>query len=419
MSFTQHSKFKVDEKFGKELTILFFFWPLLSFIIAMRNFGNKNARKIVIAFFSFFGFTMNFARESMDGFFHAQKFAEATRLSNDAFSKLIVNFILRQGNSQELDIYTTVVNFVMSRFTDSFHYVFLLHAFVFSYFSVKTFGIIYDEFEGKISKNAMVFFVLIFFLLPVNIVHGIRFPIGSWMFIYGAYQLIRTGSKKHLLFCLLACFVHFSFILPLILTIAYSFLGNKNYIYISLLLASILFPSLFYSYLGSLDKADVGEGVEDKISGYSREDYIKMRNTNLENRNWYAKFRIPILQYAFYSVLLLITVVKKNYYKQDQVQQNLFSFLILFLAFVNFGFAFDSLGRRFLLVWFVFAAIFIFRFFQLNDFKYYSFYTKIFIFPILLWIFVQLRVALDVMTYMFLIGNPVTAAFIEMDAILK
>ena len=419
MSLVKDRKITVSEKSGKEIIILFFVWPLLSFVLALKNFGDKNNRKIIIAFFSFFGFTMNFARESMDGFSHAENFRKTARMSYDSFSDILKSFVLQQSTSGQLDIYTTLVNFFVSRFTDSFHYVFLFHAFIFSYFSVKTFGIIYDEFEGKISKNATVFFVLIFFLLPISIVHGIRFPIASWIYIYGAYQLLRTGSKKYLLFCLLACLAHFSFVLVFALTAAYAYLGNRNYIYSALLLSSILFPTLLYSYFGSFDKADVGQGIQDKIAGYSREDYIKMRNANLEGRNWYARLRIPILQYTFYVILFVIAFVKRNYYKQDQVQQNLASFLILFLSFVNFGFAFDSLGRRFLLIWFVFASIYIFRFFQLNNYKFYSTYTIVFAFPILLWILVQLRVALDLMTYMFILGNPLIAIFIEMDAILK
>lgn len=419
MNSINQNSIKTGQNFGRELYLLFFVWPLLSFIVALKNFGDKHSRNIVVAFFSFFGFTLNFARESMDGFSHARRFRKAAQIDYDNFSQIVTNFILQKDSNGELDIYTTIVNFIVSRFTDSFHYVFLVHAFIFSYFSVKVFGIIYDEFDGKINKNAMVFFVLIFFLLPVSIVHGIRFPIASWIYIYGAYQLIRTENKKYLVFCLLACLVHFSFLLGLALVAAYSFIGNRNYIYLSLLALSFVAPSLLFNYFGTLDKADVGEGFEDKIAGYSREDYIKMRNANLEGRNWYSRLRIPVLQYTFYLVLVFMAFVNRQYHKQDKVQQNLLSFLILLLAFVNFGFAFDSLGRRFLLIWFVFAAIYIFRFFQLNFYKQYSAYTLIFIFPILLWIVVQLRVALDLMTYMFLIGNPLASIFIEMETILK
>lgn len=412
-------KANVNKSHGLEFAVLFFIWPLFSFFLALQNFGNKQSRKIIIAFFSFFGFTMNFGREGLDGYTHAQHFMKSVDLTLADFFNSILNYISRKPGSSDLDIYTTVINFLVSRITDSYHIVFLVHALIFSYFSVKVFAILFDEFNGKLNKNSFIFFVFLFFIFPVSIVHGIRFPIASWIYIYGAYQLLRTENRKYLLYCLSATFVHFSFILGFALILAYYLLGNRNYIYVSILILSFIVPGLFYGYLTSFNVAQIGDGLSDKVEAYSRESYIKDRNESLQTRNWYVRIRIPLLQYVTMGILFIIGYLKKSNYYQDKTQKNLMSFIILLLAFINFGSSFDSLGRRFLIIWLVFAIIYVYRFFQINKFQHYSIYTILYIFPIVLWIFVQTRAALDVMTYMWLIGNPITAFFVEMEAIIK
>ncbi len=408
-----------ERKRKKGLLAVFFVWPLLSAIMAFRDFGNRTSRKTIIAFFSFFGFTMGFAREGMDGYTHARKFEAFIKMDAGQFKLIIMNFILRRNNAEELDIYTTIINFLVSRFTHSYHWVFLLHALIFSVFSVKFFGFVYDEFAGKMNKNSRIFFILAFFIMPVTIVHGIRFPVAAWIYVFGVYRYLSTEKKTYIWYCALACFVHFSFALALGLILIYVALGNRNYIYLGLIALSLLAPNLMYTYLSSFDTSNIGDNLQDKLEAYSNKDYIVNRNESLESRNWYARLRIPIMQYTMIAVVLFIGFFRKHYYNQDKIQQNLFSFMLLLLAFVNFGFAFDSLGRRFLLIWILLAAIYLYRFYQQNNFAYFKSYTVILAFPTLLWIFVQTRVALDVVTPMWFIGNPVTSLFIEMDVFSK
>lgn len=407
-----------QSKLAGELRLLFLFWPFLSFIIALRNFGDRQARKVVIAFFAFFGFTLNLTRESMDGFKHAKQFAEFNKMDYDAFSTVVYNYFTKLGGSDTLDIYTLVVNFLISRFTDSYHFVFLFHALLYAVFSVKLFGFLYDEFEEGLNKNSRLFFVLLFFLLPINNVHGVRFPIATVLYVYGTYQYLRTEDRKHLIWCGGAVLVHFSFVLAFALNAAFSLLGNRNKIYLAILGLSYVAPGLFASYLTSF-QTGIGEGVEEKIAGYTRDEYIKARNAAIEGRNWYAKYRIPLLQYTLYAVIFVINFVQKRRFEHDRLQENLLSFMILLLAFVNFGMSIDSLGNRFLIIWFVFAAIFLFRFFQLNYSPTFDKFTIVLAFPVVLWMVVQTRVAFYITSYMWFIGNPITAYFIEMKPILN
>ena len=405
-------------KYGKSLFLIFLIWPFLSFVMALQDFGNKYARAILIAFFGFFGYTLSLSREGLDGYKHARIFEEFKFMQFPEFWETIKGFFLRTG-SNETDLYLFVTNFLISRFTSSVHVVFMFHSLVYGFFLVAIAGVLFNEFAGRLNKNSWIFFVLLFFVLPISNIHGIRFPLAMVIYVYYAYKFIATKNNKYLLLCTLTPLVHFSFAIAVLVLYVYRLLGNSNYIYLGLLALSFVAPGLMVGYLGSFASDNVSGNVARKISGYTNEDYIKARNGAIEGRNWYAQYRIPILQYAFYIVLAMIGYWGKKRYEFDKVQKNLLSFNLLFLAFVNFGFAMDSLGRRFLLLWFSFACIYMYRFFQLNKFANYSRYTLIMAFPIVLWVVVQLRVAFDITTYMWFMGNPISAYFVKMESILN
>jgi hypothetical protein len=407
------------ERSSKGLFLIFLVWPFLAGVIAIQNFAIKSNRKILLFLFTYFGYVINFGRESMDGFTHKEKFERFSKLDTSLFLKLINGIVLRESQTGDLDLYSVLVNFLVSRFTDSFQVMFMVHSFVFAYFMLKVIEVVFDDLGMVKSFNAKVFLVLLWFLIPINNVQAIRFPIASWIYIYGALMYLKTENKKFIFYCFLSCLVHFSFFLATALIIIYSFLGNRNLLYLSILGLSFVAPNLLYSFLSSFDSSQVGEGVQDKIQGYSREEYIKMRNQNLENRNWYSRLRIPLLQYGFYFALFYNGFIQRFNLKTDKLQRNLLSFMILFLSFIQFGFAFDSLGRRFLIVWFVFAAIYFIRCYCLNVFSEIKLPTIVLMFPIAVWIFVQIRVSLDVTTWMFYLGNPIVASFLEFETILK
>lgn len=385
----------------------------------MRNFGLKNSRRILLFVFTYFGYAINFGRESMDGATHRNTFIAYSKIDTDTFVKLVNLIFLRQSENGELDFYLIVTNFIVSRVTDSYQVFFMLHAFVFAFFMLKVMALIFDEFSHVFDNNAKFLFVLLWFILPINNVQAIRFPIATWIFVYGGYQYIRTENRRMLWYCVLACLVHFSFLFATLIIAAYSLLGNRNLLYFGLLLTSIIFPNFLLSFLSGFNTKQLGEGVAHKVNAYSNEDYIKYRNENIESRNWYSRLRIPMLQYTLNFAVFKLGYLDRFSMFKDRTQQNLFSFLILFLAMVQFGFSVDSLGRRFIIVWFIFALIFLIRSCCLNPIKSYRNVIFILVFPALVWILVQIRVSLDVTTLMFYLGNPITSFFVKLETILK
>lgn len=384
--------------------LLFLLWPFLSFFYAVKYFRYTQSRIIVILFFCFFGLTISLKSEGIDGYRQAQRFIRSSELNFAGFVDKIIR-TLSQQSENDLDIYTDTVNFLFSIITDNPQFVFAFHALIFGIFSISVFAALQDEFGGSMDKRALIFFVLILFINPINNIHAIRFPIASWVFIFGAYRFLRFERRVDLVWCLLAALIHFSFLAAFAVVVIYSFLGNRLYLYLGILLVSYIAPSVLNQYLIGFDSVPISEGIRSKITDYSREEYVTARNSAIESRNWYVRLRIPILHYTFIAGFFYTLFLAKRGVVRDKIQENLICFSILFLAFVNFGFEFDSLGRRFLLVWIVFASIYMYRYYQLNREIFMIKVPLLFIFPVGLWIIVQVRIFFETMNVMWIFGN--------------
>jgi hypothetical protein len=406
---------KEQNKSRGVLSFLFLVWPFFSFILAIRNFRVKSYRIFIVLFFAFYGFTLSLSHEGSDGYRHAQDFRAATAMTWEDYTQSITEAITRTSR-QQLDIYTATVDFFFSRFTDSAQIVFFFHGLLFAFLAIKIYGWIYDEqLSGINNNNALLYFVLILFINTINKLPFIRFPIASWIYIAGLYQYLKTEKRKYLLWCALSIPVHFSFVFAVGISIIFTVFKRNYILYSILLLTSYLVPNLLHNYLLAIDPTLLGEGLDKKIQGYGNQDYISSRSGELETSNWYRRFRVDILKWSLYISFLGVKI--SMFRQMDIFQKNILSFLILFLAFVNFGYEFDSLGRRFVYIWMFFAAIFFFRYYQkfFAGTKRLSWVPILAVPGILFAIVMEFRQGFEAMSFFWVIGNFFTASFIEID----
>jgi hypothetical protein len=396
------------------LGILFFFWPFVSFVVAARSFNVKSHRIFVVLFFAFYGYTMALTNTGSDGYRHSQDFIAAGTKTPEDYVKDISSIIT--GTSKgDVDLYITTVDFIMSRFTSSPQLVFLFHGFLFAFLAVRVYSWLYDETGAPVRGNALVYFVLILTLNSIHKLPLVRFPIAQWMFVFGMYQYLKTEKWKHLAWCFGAVLVHFSFIFGLVTAMVFVVFKRNNLLYAGLVVLSYIFPDLLHNYLIALDPTLVGEGIGGRIEGYSDQEYIDTRTEGSENTNWYKRIRNDVLKYAVYGSFLGID--RNILGKMDRFQKNLFSYLILLLAFVNFGSTFDSLGYRFNFVWLLFASMFLFRYYQINypGSRKLNMIPRLVIPAVMFTFIMELRQAMESMSLFWIIGNPITATLIPIE----
>ena len=123
-------------------------------------------------------------------------------------------------------------------------------------------------------------------------------------------------------------------------------------------IASFIFPGAF---LPLFTRFTIGGSVQDRIAGYTNLDYMTGVQESMEQVRSFVNLRYDLVFYYLIITVFFIKFIANNQV-HEKPQKNLFSFILLFLAFVNFGYGIPSFGGRFRIVFLLFAVTYIFLF---------------------------------------------------------
>jgi len=211
----------------------------------------------------------------------------------------------------------------------------------------------------------------------------------AWIFFFGAYHVVLYHDSKYLLVAMLSVLVHWSFISANAILLLYFFVGNRNMIYIPLAALSFVLPHLITPVLQSIS-GSLGGGIQSRFENYSNEDFIRSVQESREQVAWFMQIAKDVLFY--YLILASLTVqMKYRSLMKEKSERNLFSFILLFLAFVNFGMSIPSFGGRFQILFFLFATLYIFLCFVKLPGNKISLLVLIGLFPMVLFAAINLR----------------------------
>lgn len=176
-------------------------------------------------------------------------------------------------------------------------------------------------------------------------------------FFYGAYYVIIHRDPRYLLITMASCLVHFSFLSANLILFIYYFAGNRNFIYLPLAITSFVLPQLIAPYLKLLSLR-LGGGLQARVEMYTNEYYVSTVHQEFEQTAWFMQIGNILI---FYYLLFAIVTIKLRYGSiiTDKAEKNLFSFLLLFLSFVNFGKSIPALGSRFQILFLLFATAYV------------------------------------------------------------
>jgi len=372
----------------KQYLLLFILWPFLAFLAALKNYRDREARKVVYFFLIYYGLTFVIANPYVDAARYAMTLRENANLPFSDIFKIIGGIY---ATDTSIDIIEPLISFIVSRFT-SFHGVlFAVYAAIFGYFFLKSVNLLYHKQADKPSINSYIFLIFFIFLLPITNINGFRMWTAAWIFFYGAYHVILNRDKKYLLVALSASFVHFSFISANAILLIYFLAGNRNLIYIPLAIISFVSPYLA-SPIFNLAATRLGGAFQSRYEGYSSDNYIEAIQASSQQASWFIKIGNDMLGYYLIVAIIIIQILilrKKD--TQEKGVRNLFSFLFLFLAFVNFAKVIPSFGIRFQIVFFMFGTLYLFlQILKLGTGRIH-FITLLGLFPMLLYMAVTFR----------------------------
>jgi len=383
--------------------LILLIWPFGMLLLAMRNFGSKQYRFFIMLFFAFYGFTFIIKNPGVDSFRHKEQFEEVAKQPISELYTILNDFIYLRG--EDLDVYAPLANFIVSRFTDNSAYVFALHALVFGFFYLKCIAFLYDEFKGKINQNSMLFLIMFITLFSIHQINAVRYYTAMWIWIYGALMLLSTKNLKYITYCLVASLVHFGITPATAVLLIFYFLGPRNNIYIPLVFISFIignfFPLDVFVKLGS----SINATAERRAESYTNLDIQAERTEGIRQTAWFIQLRGGVLHNYLLFALAYVRYKGKEF-KWDIKQEYLFSFLMLYLSFVNLVINVASLGGRMQFIFWIMTAYFFYRFFQLNSTKEMKFIAIAGVFPILLWAAVEFRINTEFTNVLAVVGNP-------------
>lgn len=325
--------------------ILFFISPVLGFIYSLLSMKRKSS--YVIFFLTAIVFGMSFTvpsginlENSLDGAAYIERFEYFHYLD---FSDYLDGFTKYFSFEGIKDYYFDTVAFFVSRITDNYHVMFMVFAVIFAYFALKSFKFLTTE---KNFRTSLACFILAYFFMINQIfnINGMRFWTAAWLAVYSILQIFVNGNKKYFLLALITPFFHGSYwIFVAVLLIGY-FLRKFNKLWVVLFFTSFFVSAVSIDFIQMF--TDILPPVfTEMIESYTNLDYIEFRKQAIEESNYAKIFNLLVTVYL--NIMVWLFIKNSKLISDNPKTGNLYSFLLVWMTFVNFTMPIPSLGARF------------------------------------------------------------------------
>lgn len=390
--------------------VLYALSPLLSLFFAFKNIRCTWSKNLIWLFTIFYGFTFYIASDSgSDAVRYKDTLLEMSR-SDLTLESLLGLFY--SGDSQYIDIAQPLVTFIVARFTDNYQILFAVFGFFYGYLYSRNIWFLIDRANVKINRGGIVLLVVFSLIVSIASMNGLRFWMATHLFFFGMMPLIVEKKKSGLWIAASAILVHFSFLLPFALLLAYLMAGDKLKLYFAIFVFSFFISELNPASLQSASSY-LPQALQDKSSTYLNEEYVQGRGHEKSNRSWFILFSSKAIAYAVVGFAILVFIRRKRYLEKASLY-SLFSVGILFYGVFNILNNLPSLGRflslsQMLLISVFFWVIIMYPGKALNRILFLCM-PGFMVFVVL-----EIRIMLGYSSYLLLVGNPVLACFLHPD----
>lgn len=390
--------------------MLFLLWPLLALVSAFKNYRSSWAKNMLWAFVAFYGFAFAIGAENEGAdivryvekyqYLHGQQMTVGKA----------VEYFIESGN---IDVVSTFISIVLSRFTDSQSILTLVYGIIFGYFFSRNMWFVLKNLKGSIGFTTVLLFICFFLVIPIWNMNGFRMWTAAHIFIYGLLPYLFEGKKNGILIASLSILVHYSFLLPVSILYLYIFAGNRLLIYFVFYCATFFISEVNLSVFNEVIEGYAPEIIQERTAGYRNEQYVEdHREGEIAGQNWYIAWYDRAIRWSIMGFLVVLFFTAKNFFTQNKNWLNLFCFTLLFYGVAN---VFSSLpsGGRFLAIANLSALALITLYVQNNE---HEKLMKRFIIAatpaLLLFIIVSVRMGLYSISATAILGNPVIAVFL-------
>lgn len=316
--------------------------PLLGAISGFVNIRNRDSLYYIFGWFLVFGMGLSDLNDLADSYRYIQDFRLACTMDYHQYISMVKEFFTY--DTEIKDLYVISTNFIVSRFTDNYHYLFLLYAFVFGFFYIKSLELLLRY----PIKNDWVFYSLLFifcFSNPIFNINGVRFWTAAWVCVYSTLSFILDNKYWKLLLLLIAPLIHISSIIWVLLIIIFLLTRKVQEVWVVLFIISSFISAVSYLDILSDNTNNLPPIIQAMIQSYTESDRAQEIMEDGQSP-LYATILLNLPGY-FRLILSYILIFNLRSITKEKESSNLFSAYLIVGSFVNFTASIPSVGVRF------------------------------------------------------------------------
>jgi len=320
---------------------LFLFSPFFSLVYSIRRINTLSSFLVFFLFAVLFGlaFTVEDFRDAamIDAVSYRIAF-ETQRVENwNQFLQSWRSYIEFIDPTQK-DFYTVSLNYVVHRFSDNYHYMFMMAAMVFSFFQLNSLKFLAGSSKVRVDYLFLCLLLLFSWNQIFNI-NGMRFWTCAWVFVCFCFEYFYNNRKISIALLVLLPIIHTAGFLMVFLVLLSKFTSKFSSFWIKFFWVSIFISGLSLILLRSVSNLPGVFGL--LTESYSSQQYIESMS---EGQNAFSYF-VTFLKRA--QLILMVYFIYINRNKFDKKYSQLLFFTLVLSSFANFTMAIPSLGRRF------------------------------------------------------------------------
>lgn len=324
--------------------ILLFLYPFGAFLYSLRNVGSRASYFVFYAIFILFGVTFVAQDEAADSFRYVEEFQ--LFCINPSANLQAVFQEYTQPDSAIKDLYKYVVYFVSSTIAgNNYHFMFLLIALVFGYYSLASLRYITNN---PVFKNTLPFFIFLFLFTFSNSIfniNGFRFWTASWVAIYASLKILVDKKYIYILYFSIIPLIHLTFILYIAIFLISLFIRRYPKAISILFFISFFYSDIVLKSIGDI-KDIMPQNIQNLIWSYTESEGAMEKITGEadESKPLYAIILTALPRY--YIIIMSIILIKEL----GKIKENSISYFVtcMFLSMqtlFNFCMAIPSMAR--------------------------------------------------------------------------
>lgn len=407
---------------------LFLILPFFGAITAIRNYRSPWAKNVLWAFVVYYGFTFAIAKENNE--------VDIVRYIDDlkelhGQSLTFLNIIDIFKDRGDADVLKTIVDIIVSRFTDNTQVLIAAYGFIFGFFYSRCIWYLFKRLQGKLKWGTVLMIVVFSLINPFWNLNGFRFNTAVLVFLFGILPFLFESKKNKLIFCYLSLLVHFSFLIPVIVLSMYILAGNRKNIYFAIFVASSFISAINISEFNSLVEKYVPAIVSERSEKYRDEDLVmefregdqgaivESKEGVVLKKNWYAIYYLRILYWSLSTILVAMFIFSGRVFAVNKGLLNGYCFSLLMFGIGNIMQSIPS-GERYLMVAaLITVATLVFYLQNQQMDKYILKFVTLLVPAIILFIIVAIRTGFYSISITTIVGNPVIMLFTDYNLSLN